>query len=123
MKKSKKITLYSVAFVALVAIALMAAGKARAVAEQPGQTYEWVGQDGSICTAIITGYGVALDCDCPCHTDCPACEECETPTPEPTPEPTPTPEEVKCNAGRGNGSEGDPDCDPGNSGGHNQGGD
>ena len=29
----------------------------------------------------------------------------------------------KCNAGRGNGSEGDPDCDPGNSGGNNQGGD
>ena len=27
------------------------------------------------------------------------------------------------NAGRGNGSEGDPDQDPGNSGGHNQGGD
>jgi hypothetical protein len=29
----------------------------------------------------------------------------------------------KCNAGRGNGSEGNPDCDPGNSGGNNQGGD
>jgi hypothetical protein len=29
----------------------------------------------------------------------------------------------KCNAGRGNASEGDPDCDPGNSGGNNQGGD
>ena len=31
----------------------------------------------------------------------------------------------KCNSGRGNGSETTPptDCDPGNSGGHNQGGD
>lgn len=29
----------------------------------------------------------------------------------------------KCNSGRGNGSEGSPDCDPGNSGGHNNGGD
>jgi len=29
-----------------------------------------------------------------------------------------------CNSGRGNGSDpGDPECDPGNSGGHNQGGD
>jgi hypothetical protein len=30
---------------------------------------------------------------------------------------------VKSNSGRGNGPEGDPDQDPGNSGGHNQGGD
>ena len=27
----------------------------------------------------------------------------------------------KCNSGNGNGSEGSPDCDPGNSGGHNNG--
>jgi hypothetical protein len=27
----------------------------------------------------------------------------------------------KCNSGNGNGPEGDPDCDPGNSGGHNNG--
>jgi hypothetical protein len=27
----------------------------------------------------------------------------------------------KCNSGGGNGSEGSPDCDPGNSGGHNNG--
>ena len=34
-------------------------------------------------------------------------------------------EDVKCNAGRGNGSEPAPiiDCDPGNSAGHNKGGD
>jgi hypothetical protein len=38
----------------------------------------------------------------------------------------PEPEKkVKCNSGRGNGSETTPsnDCDPGNSGGHNRGGD
>jgi len=49
-----------------------------------------------------------------------------TPTPEPEPTPTPKPEPTekpKCNSGRGNDSEGDPDCDPGNSGDHNQGGD
>jgi hypothetical protein len=34
-----------------------------------------------------------------------------------------TEEKQKCNSGRGNQSEGNPDCDPGNSGGHNQGGD
>lgn len=42
----------------------------------------------------------------------------DTPVP-PTPEPT---EKPKCNSGRGNGSEGEPDCDPGNSG-KNKGGD
>lgn len=38
---------------------------------------------------------------------------------------TPPPEPVKCNSGRGNDSETEPltDCDPGKSGGHNQGGD
>jgi hypothetical protein len=30
---------------------------------------------------------------------------------------------IHSNSGRGNGSEGDPDVDPGNSGGHNNGGD
>jgi hypothetical protein len=37
----------------------------------------------------------------------------------------PPPEQVKCNSGRGNLSETTPatDCDPGNSGGHNNGGD
>jgi hypothetical protein len=37
--------------------------------------------------------------------------------------PPPPPEKPKCNSGNGNGSEGDPDCDPGNSGGNNNGGD
>lgn len=46
-------------------------------------------------------------------------QEPNDPTPEP-PEPTDKP---KCNAGGGNGSEGDPDCDPGNSGENNQAGD
>ena len=38
---------------------------------------------------------------------------------------TPPPEPAKCNSGRGNNSETTPetDCDPGNSGGHNNGGD
>jgi hypothetical protein len=37
----------------------------------------------------------------------------------------PPPTNEKCNSGRGNGSETTPanDCDPGNSGGHNNGGD
>ena len=37
----------------------------------------------------------------------------------------PPPPPVKCNSGNGNGSESTPatDCDPGNSGGHNNGGD
>ena len=39
--------------------------------------------------------------------------------------PTPTPPRVKCNSGRGNLSESTPanDCDPGKSGGRNNGGD
>ena len=52
--------------------------------------------------------------DCESCTECAECEECEECKEEA--------EKVKCNAGRGNGSEGDPDCDPGNSG-KNKGGD
>ena len=36
---------------------------------------------------------------------------------------TPLHPNPKCNSGSGNGSEGLPDCDPGNSGGNNNGGD
>ena len=54
----------------------------------------------------------------PKDTPVPPTDVPDTPVP-PTPEPT---EKPKCNAGRGNGSEGDPECDPGNSG-KNQGGD
>ena len=86
---------------------------------------EWTRSDGSICSANIVSGGI--DCDCPCYQDC---EENErqptlTPTEEPQPTTTPQPEptKAKCNSGRGNGSEGSPDCDPGNSGGHNEGGD
>jgi hypothetical protein len=51
----------------------------------------------------------------------------QQPTDPPTPTNTPEPDDDnhKCNAGRGNGSEPDKDndCDPGNSGEHNNGGD
>ena len=45
-------------------------------------------------------------------------------TGDPAPPPT-EPAKVKCNSGGGNGSEANPitDCDPGNSGGRNNGGD
>ena len=89
---------------------------------------EWYRTDGSICSAIITEYGVAIDCDCPCLSDCTVFEKQETLTPTDTPQETPT-AKPKCNSGRGNGSEFIWDgtkwveCDPGSSGGHNQGGD
>ena len=89
----------------------------------PDNIYEWVRSDGSLCSAIITEGAVAIDCDCPCDSDC---EFSPEPTVSPTVE-TPVPSETpkpKCNSGRGNGSEGSPnDCDPGNSEGHNEGGD
>ena len=44
----------------------------------------------------------------------------EPPVDEP---PVDEPPKGKCNSGRGNGSEGSPDCDPGNSGRRNNGGD
>lgn len=53
-------------------------------------------------------------------TDTPVTPPTDTPVPPPSDTPEP---KVKCNSGRGNDSEGDPDCDPGNSGGHNEGGD
>jgi hypothetical protein len=77
------------------------------------------------------------DDQAPLSSPCPAVErpqgtdtpkQPQPPTPEPPvdnpPEPEPKPEKVKHpNSGRGNGSEGDPDVDPGNSGGRNNGGD
>ena len=126
MKKSKKITLYAVGFIALVAILLMAAGQAKA---------QWFDFGYDTPTSNVTGFKIPTGqycltdyrdgnafttCYCACEDDCiVVVEEVD---PEPTPEPTPE-EKPKCNAGRGNDSEGDPDCDPGNSGGHNQGGD
>ena len=88
----------------------------------PDNIFEWVRSDGSLCSAIISEGAVALDCDCPCGELCaePTVTPKETHTPVPTLVPTDKP---KCNSGRGNDSEGNPDCDPGNSGEHNKGGD
>lgn len=58
----------------------------------------------------------------PCPTVTPSNAQTPTGTPPPVSEP-PAHDKVKSNAGRGNGPEGDPDQDPGNSGGHNKGGD
>ena len=102
--------------VALLVLAIFFVAMSTASAEG-SVIQEWYRTDGSICSAIITEYGVAIDCDCPCGF-----------SPEPTVSlngETPVPSETakpKCNSGRGNGSEGNPDCDPGNSG-KNQGGD
>lgn len=131
MKKSKKITLLSVAFIAVVACLLMAATTARGggtierIEDRIGILHLDTGQ-----TCVITYMGELYEpwvkCYCPCESDCEFSPEPtvsptdETPVPSETPEPT---EKPKCNSGRGNASEGDPDCDPGNSGGHNQGGD
>ena len=69
------------------------------------------------------------DCYCPCYQgwcleefspDPTVSPTAEKPVPSETPIPT---EKPKCNSGRGNGSEGETDCDPGNSGDANQGGD
>lgn len=94
--------------------------------------FQFTDEIGRHCVTVNTQFGVALDCEweeCRCGSGCevePTDEPNPTPPPVPTPtdEPDPTPEpKPKCNSGRGNNSEGDPDCDPGNSGGHNQGGD
>ena len=149
MKISKKITLLAVAFVAIVALLIFGPALAND-SEQVRRDTFYVGDHICVAYDSVDGSSVALECFCPCEKqieyiertvieevpgDCPEqepCEECEPvviveyiqgPCDEPgcpTPEPT---EKPKCNAGRGNGSEGDPDCDPGNSGGHNQGGD
>ena len=100
----------------------------------PDGVNEWTREDGSICTLYVGEEGVALDCDCPCVSDCGESEQQTTlivvdeeeekpkppptdspiPTDKPTDEPQPTPEptddppkeeKTKCNAGGGNGSE------------------
>lgn len=77
-------------------------------------------------TTIVT---VPDEPETPIIIELPIIEDDDTPPNDeiiPEPEVTPEPEDPgkqKCNAGRGNGSEGNPDCDPGNSGGHNNGGD
>ena len=99
---------------------------------QMGLVY-YLGDAGIV---TIVGDNVVQSCLCgeaacydgtevvPSNTPVPTKDPTKEPTQEPTdPPPTEKPKKQKCNAGRGNGSEGDPDCDPGNSGGHNQGGD
>ena len=87
---------------------------------------------GNVCYVWPDGSGDCYPCrQDPCESErqptlTPTDEPQPTPTDEPTPPPPPQPtpeEKEKCNSGRGNDSEGDPDCDPGNSGGKNQGGD
>ena len=132
----KVIVVAVIVLVSLVALAFIAT-PAGAGDGLPDGIAEWTRSDGSICSANLVAGGI--DCDCPC-TGCEPEDLCTGPiqhvscleTPEPTvsptgetpvPSETPEPTKVKCNSGRGNGSEGDPDCDPGNSGGHNKGGD
>jgi len=81
--------------------------------------------DSLICVTDVRADGPHTSCYCRCEDGC-AAETPENGSLRPTeaigkPQPTEN-APVKCNAGRGNGSEGNPDCDPGNSG-KNQGGD
>ena len=115
--------------VALIAFGVVILYVGTANASSGDVIKEWYRTDGSICSAVITEYGVAIDCDCPCLSDCTVFEKQETLTPTDEPQDTPeTTEKVKCNSGRGNGSEliwdGEKwvDCDHGNSD-KNQGGD
>jgi len=90
-----------------------------------------VGDHTCVLYSVTGGDKAVMECFCPCDGCSPEQVvtkpvKTEKPTdvpptqiPPDTPEPTP---KEKCNAGRGNGSEGNPDCDPGNSG-KNQGGD
>lgn len=111
----------------LLVLALLVGGAVYAESLLPDDVQEFTNDCGYICYVWPDGSGDCYKC-----LECEACDECETPNPNPTPNPKPTPDpdptpeppkKQKCNSGRGNGSEGDPDCDPGNSGGHNKGGD
>ena len=83
---------------------------------------------GYVCYVWPDGSGdcyLCQGCDTSTYTDDVKTEKPTEPTVKPTQIPPDTPEPTpkeKCNSGRGNGSEGQPDCDPGNSG-KNQGGD
>lgn len=112
-------------YILLALVILLGATAVSASGGLPDSVFEWTREDGSICSAIISEYGVALDCDCPCGDaacavieceDCEQCQECgECEICTECKECKEEVEKEKCNAGRGNGSEGDPDCDPGNS--------
>jgi len=127
----RKILLVAVLFVLLVGATGVSAGPQKGYDElAPGILGYWI-PSGQYCVSDYrngteTQSGMPFTtCYCSCEND-----DCKidpkpvpTPKPEPTPEPTLTPKPEKCNSGRGNNSEGLPDCDPGNSGDHNQGGD
>ena len=92
----------------------------------PENVSVWEVQDADLwCVTDLRDDGPHTECYCPCEAETCASPIVIEPTdvPTDTPEPPEPTEKPKCNSGRGNGSEGDPDCDPGNSGGHNQGGD
>ena len=111
----------------LIAIAMMflprGVGAGPELPEGLGVFYLDTGQ-----ACVYNESSLEWDCYCPCYQGWCLEEFSPGPTVSPTdekpvPSETPVPtEETKCNSGRGNGSEGDPDCDPGNSG-KNQGGD
>lgn len=111
---------------AVLVIAFVPLGRADAsTSTVPDKVAAW-NFDSLLCVTDYRDGNPFTLCYCPC-------DECvqaivtekivETEKVVETPTPPPQEEKVKCNAGRGNGSEGDPDCDPGNSAGHNNGGD
>ena len=92
--------------------------------EYAGELFVTDYRNGRPVTKHICPCEVSLDCEVSPNGEKPTPTENPQPTPTDKPDPTPKPTKVKCNSGRGNDSEGSPeDCDPGNSGGHNQGGD
>ena len=137
MKKSVWfwVVLVLVMFTCLFLISVLDVGASDGIVGSKGVAFEYFEVDGATCVLAIKEQSIALDCFCPCLSDC---EESEsqptlTPTDKPKDKPTPTnpppptktqpppptktekPDKVKCNSGRGNGPEGQPDCDPGKS--------
>ena len=111
----------------VIALALLAVSGVFASDGQPSHVIAWEFQ-GLLCVSDYdAGGNPTTNCYCPCEPTCQVdtrtVQEVIEDGPLDVPTPTPEPADEKCNAGRGNDSEGDPDCDPGNSGGKNQGGD
>ena len=113
-----------VGFVVLVAAACVAIGaQAQSNVPENVQVFELA---DLVCVLWPDGSG---ECYCPCQACYVTTDSTDEPTTVPAtptqapPTTVPPTEKPKCNSGRGNGSEGNPDCDPGNSGGHNNGGD
>ena len=141
--------LAAVLIVAMIALAIVSIANAQPQEPIELQPY-WILMDGEEKVGLVYGldWGSLVVKDDNLLYTC-GCDECtpdevgylvpentpgphDTPVPNDTPVPTdpppvdtPIPPEpvVRCDAGGGNGSEGDPDCDPGNSGEHNQAGD